>query len=60
MTVRETINFSSMMLGTNNEFGKTSSCIFKVLLIFTWHIYTDTKLKFVWNDSLRDARRSNK
>ena len=27
MTVRETINFSSKMLGTNNEFGKTSSCI---------------------------------
>jgi ABC-type multidrug transport system ATPase subunit len=27
MTIRETINFSSKMLGTNNEFGKTSTCI---------------------------------
>jgi len=27
MTVRETINFSSKMLGTNNEFGKTYSCV---------------------------------
>lgn len=27
MTVRETIDFSSKMLGTNNEFGKTPSCI---------------------------------
>lgn len=27
MTVRETINFSSKMFGTNNEFGKTYSCV---------------------------------
>jgi ABC-type multidrug transport system ATPase subunit len=27
MTVRETIDFSSKMLGTNNEFGKIYSCV---------------------------------
>jgi ABC-type multidrug transport system ATPase subunit len=27
MTIRETIDFSSKMLGTNNEFGETPSCL---------------------------------
>jgi ABC-type multidrug transport system ATPase subunit len=27
MTVRETIDFSSQMLGTSNQFGKTSVCV---------------------------------
>jgi ABC-type multidrug transport system ATPase subunit len=27
MTVRETIDFSSKMLGTNSEFGMTPSCV---------------------------------
>lgn len=31
MTVRETIDFSSKMLGTNNEFGKASSGILNVI-----------------------------
>nr|CAD59576.1 PDR-like ABC transporter [Oryza sativa Japonica Group] len=29
MTVRETIDFSSKMLGTNNEFGKTTSSVWR-------------------------------
>jgi ABC-type multidrug transport system ATPase subunit len=31
MTVRETIDFSSKMLGTNNEFGKTTSSVWRVI-----------------------------
>ena len=36
MTVRETIDFSSKMLGTNNEFGEATSCVLQILYNFSF------------------------